>query len=255
VNDRDVMVDEPTDSVDSLLRHLAELKAELAGRNAFIEGFLPEANRSIDVAAQRERSAQHAEEARVAATDRAEAAEKRAEEAERDLENLSVRVDALSDRLATERGLAFGKPCRGCGHPMARENAGMSDGCPCNSPSGINNPLQAELERERRRLWSTAYWANYYYEDRELAADALVETRVERNALRDRVAKLEAVESSLSALVGALEKCWVPGCGEIATHQPAGYGTCDRHSEEDGYAPFRYRKQLLAAVTVLGAKP
>ncbi len=29
--------------------------------------------------------------------------------------------------------------CRGCGKPLLPENAWMEDGCPCNSPKGIND--------------------------------------------------------------------------------------------------------------------
>jgi len=29
--------------------------------------------------------------------------------------------------------------CRGCGKPLTIENAWMTDGCPCNSPLGVNN--------------------------------------------------------------------------------------------------------------------
>lgn len=29
--------------------------------------------------------------------------------------------------------------CRGCGNPLLIENAWMTDGCPCNSPLGINS--------------------------------------------------------------------------------------------------------------------
>lgn len=29
--------------------------------------------------------------------------------------------------------------CKGCGKPLAIENAWMTDGCPCNSPLGINS--------------------------------------------------------------------------------------------------------------------
>lgn len=29
--------------------------------------------------------------------------------------------------------------CAGCGQPLTVENAWMADGCPCNSPLGVNN--------------------------------------------------------------------------------------------------------------------
>lgn len=40
---------------------------------------------------------------------------------------------ARSDYNATEQ------PCAGCGKPLLLENAWMEDGCPCNTPAGINN--------------------------------------------------------------------------------------------------------------------
>lgn len=38
-----------------------------------------------------------------------------------------------SDRNAVEQ------PCRGCGKALVVENAWMEDGCPCNTPAGVNN--------------------------------------------------------------------------------------------------------------------
>lgn len=29
--------------------------------------------------------------------------------------------------------------CKGCGKPLTIENAPVTDGCPCNTPLGINN--------------------------------------------------------------------------------------------------------------------
>jgi hypothetical protein len=33
----------------------------------------------------------------------------------------------------------YRKPCNGCGEPLSVENAWMEDGCPCNSPMGVNS--------------------------------------------------------------------------------------------------------------------
>lgn len=47
--------------------------------------------------------------------------------------------------------------CRGCGVPLTLENAWMTDGCPCNSPLGINNlnetrwRLLMELQQQQSR--------------------------------------------------------------------------------------------------------
>lgn len=38
-------------------------------------------------------------------------------------------------------GFALADPnCKGCGKPLTIDNAWMTDGCPCNTPLGINNP-------------------------------------------------------------------------------------------------------------------
>lgn len=37
-------------------------------------------------------------------------------------------------------GFQYADPsCKGCGKPLAIENAWMTDGCPCNAPNGINS--------------------------------------------------------------------------------------------------------------------
>lgn len=35
--------------------------------------------------------------------------------------------------------LCVEKNCKGCGNPLVTENAWMTDGCPCNSPLGVNS--------------------------------------------------------------------------------------------------------------------
>lgn len=35
-------------------------------------------------------------------------------------------------------GVAVGEKCRGCGERLLPENTWMEDGCPCNSPRGVN---------------------------------------------------------------------------------------------------------------------
>lgn len=35
--------------------------------------------------------------------------------------------------------LEEGENCRGCGKQLQQENAWMEDGCPCNSPRGVNS--------------------------------------------------------------------------------------------------------------------
>lgn len=41
--------------------------------------------------------------------------------------------------------------CHGCGKPLAKENAWMEDGCPCNSPKGCNdgNQLISDWRQDR----------------------------------------------------------------------------------------------------------
>lgn len=52
--------------------------------------------------------------------------------------------------------------CKGCGKPLTLENAWMTDGCPCNTPIGVNNAnetrwrllmsLQQRQSHENERL-------------------------------------------------------------------------------------------------------
>jgi hypothetical protein len=51
------------------------------------------------------------------------------------------------------------EPCRGCGKPLAVDNAWMEDGCPCNTAAGVNNQnayrwhlLQQLQQRQSREL-------------------------------------------------------------------------------------------------------
>lgn len=49
------------------------------------------------------------------------------------------------------------QPCGGCGKPLLIENAWMEDGCPCNTPAGVNNfnlyrwRLLHELQQKQSR--------------------------------------------------------------------------------------------------------
>ena len=68
----------------------------------------------------------------------------------------------------TDRGDVIGgfpdvsPDCKGCGQPLMIANAWMTDGCPCNSPLGVNNmneirwrllmELQQMQSRELERL-------------------------------------------------------------------------------------------------------
>lgn len=46
---------------------------------------------------------------------------------------MSTEVDVIG-------GFTINDPnCLGCGKPLLQKNAWMSDGCPCNSPLGVNN--------------------------------------------------------------------------------------------------------------------
>ena len=57
-------------------------------------------------------------------------------------------------------GFPYAEPtCRGCGDVLREENAWMTDGCPCNSPLGVNSPnetrwrlLMQLQQRQARRL-------------------------------------------------------------------------------------------------------
>jgi hypothetical protein len=55
-------------------------------------------------------------------------------------------------RLTEAEALALlDKPqplCKGCGNKLRPENAWMEDGCPCNSPKGVNDPQPAEDPEE-----------------------------------------------------------------------------------------------------------
>lgn len=62
-------------------------------------------------------------------------------------------------------GFPYAEPnCKGCGKQLTIENAWMTDGCPCNTPLGINSmnetrwrllmDLQQQQSREIERLSS-----------------------------------------------------------------------------------------------------
>jgi hypothetical protein len=55
-------------------------------------------------------------------------------------------------------GFPYAEPnCQGCGNPLTVENAWMTDGCPCNTPLGINSMnetrwrLLMQLQQEQSR--------------------------------------------------------------------------------------------------------
>jgi len=58
--------------------------------------------------------------------------------------------------------------CAGCGEPLLLKNAWMYDGCPCNSPSGVND----DNLRRWKLLWQLQQQGARRYEqaERELAA-------------------------------------------------------------------------------------
>lgn len=56
-------------------------------------------------------------------------------------------------------GFPYSDPnCKGCGKPLSLENAWMTDGCPCNSPLGVNSMnetrwrLLMDLQQKQSRL-------------------------------------------------------------------------------------------------------
>lgn len=60
-------------------------------------------------------------------------------------------------------GFAHASPnCRGCGKPLTVENANLTDGCPCNSPLGVNSTnetrwrLLMELQQKTQRSLEAA---------------------------------------------------------------------------------------------------
>jgi len=46
---------------------------------------------------------------------------------------------ATSEIAKSSAFYASAEPCRGCGAPLLLENAWMFDGCPCNTPAGVND--------------------------------------------------------------------------------------------------------------------
>jgi hypothetical protein len=74
--------------------------------------------------------------------------------------NTTVNVDVIG-------GFPYAEPnCRGCGKPLLVENAWVTDGCPCNSPLGVNSmnetrwrllmDLQQQQSREIEKLTAQA---------------------------------------------------------------------------------------------------
>ena len=56
-------------------------------------------------------------------------------------ESAPSQAPAQPDAGATKPSAFYAEaePCRGCGKPLLRENAGMWDGCPCNTDAGVND--------------------------------------------------------------------------------------------------------------------
>ena len=59
-------------------------------------------------------------------------------------------------------------PCNGCGKPLLLENAWMYDGCPCNSPNGIND----DNPRRWKLLWALQQKGARRIEELERERDA-----------------------------------------------------------------------------------
>ena len=60
--------------------------------------------------------------------------------------------------------------CAGCGKPLLIENAWMTDGCPCNTPLGVNN----ENETRWRLLMQLQQKQSFAWAELIAAADALL---------------------------------------------------------------------------------
>jgi hypothetical protein len=65
---------------------------------------------------------------------------------ERDELSTRQRWEDLSDKELNDMAISFMNtdPCRGCGQPLISTNIWITDGCPCNSPRGINHGLVAK---------------------------------------------------------------------------------------------------------------
>ena len=97
-----------------------------------------------------------------------------------------------SDKDATEQ------PCAGCGKPLLLENAWMEDGCPCNTPAGVNNlnlyrwKLLHDLQQKDSRDLAAAQVA---LAAEHKAADLIAEERDSfESGLKDARAKLATCE-------------------------------------------------------------
>lgn len=65
----------------------------------------------------------------------------------------------VNEKSDTIGGFPYAEPnCRGCGNALTVENAWMTDGCPCNSPMGVNSQnetrwrLLMELQQRQERI-------------------------------------------------------------------------------------------------------
>ena len=101
-------------------------------------------------------------------------------------DELLARAERAEAELAGMQGKdmnAVERPCCGCGKPLLVENAWMEDGCPCNTPAGVNNlnlyrwrllhELQQQQARENERL--RAELATAHNDALEKAEDAMLE--------------------------------------------------------------------------------
>jgi hypothetical protein len=86
----------------------------------------------------------------------------------------------ISEERAMDADIIGGFPysdpnCKGCGKPLDIEHAGLTDGCPCNTPLGVNNMNETRwrLLLQSHRLLNTAATANAA--DMARARDSAVE--------------------------------------------------------------------------------
>lgn len=138
-------------------------------------------------------------------------------------------IDDVKRRLLAVRE-AF---CRGCGAALLRKNAWMEDGCPCNSPKGVNDGNQwiSEWRNELRAASESAHLAA----ERRLAS-------LERH--------LETIKQRDGGLPTILDRCEKHNRELVAlpTHQACGCPECladERSAAEQSAAALRER---LAAV-------
>ncbi len=139
---------------------------------------------------------------------------------------MTIEVDVIG-------GFPYADPnCKGCGEPLTVENAWVTDGCPCNSPLGINNKNEtrwrllmqlqqrdsqraadAEREVEQMQVQMAGISVAAFGGTKEPAKQGDYGWSVPYQDVLDLRIRFDTLETDLRQAVEALRKAWASEYG------------------------------------------